>query len=197
MNGVNIKSDDLIYRMPISISDKARKIIKDGRIKLNTLEFRIIRATVQGEHGVYKVEVFRDGRFNCECENFLHTDSTVECSHVLALKMHPKYREWFPYVLIQNEVVEKTLLKATMPKFNLNPLNLRKIRPIDEKLVRLIENSPELDDLTKFMLRKRWVEKMSYKQIKDAVYEELDTDVSEWFVKKTVKPDPREYLEME
>ena len=184
-------------KLPFSVSDKARKIIMDSRIRFTTLEFRVIKAIIKGEHGSYKAEIFRDGRFNCECENFLHTDSTVECSHVLAMKMHPKYKEWFPYVLIDDDIVEKSVLRASMPNFSTISINLNKPQPTDEKLLRLIEGNKNLDELTKFMLIKKWVEGMKYKQIKEAVYEELDTEVSEWYVKKTVKIDLRETLETE
>lgn len=181
--------------MPFSISDKARRIIKNSRIRFITIDFRVIKAKVQGEHGVYTTEILRDGRFNCECENFLKTDSTVECSHVLAMKMHPQYKEWFPYVLSNEDIIEKAVLKASMPTFKLNPFNLNKPQPIDERLLNLIENSRELDELTKFMLIKKWIEHLKPKEIKRAVYNELDTDVSEWYIKKTVRIDPREYLE--
>jgi hypothetical protein len=178
--------------MKLSVSDKARKIVKDRRIRILGIDFLFIKAVVTSDHGTYRVELKRDGRFNCECDNFIYTDSTVECSHVLAIKMHPLYMDWFPNKSVSGEIKELPNIKKLLPIFTLIPRELGKNRPIDERLIRIIEESDKTD-LDKFMLKKKWINRLTYQEIVDVVKSELDVDVSKWYVSKTVKVDPREW----
>lgn len=77
------------------LQDKALRLIKEDRVMvLNSDYFRII-AKVQGDSGIYRVEVQRGMKFNCECNWFTHSDGTIECAHILAVKLLPLHATWF------------------------------------------------------------------------------------------------------
>lgn len=175
-----------------SVSDKARRIIRDKRIQITAVDFLYIKAIVKSSHGTYAVQLMRDGRFNCQCENYIHTDSTVECSHILAVKMHPIYRDWFPYKFDGSKIREIKNLKDKIPRFLLDPVDLEENKSVDERLIRIIDECNK-SDIDKFILRQKWIYGKKYKEIVELAKNEMNTEISEWYVSKTAKIDPREW----
>lgn len=176
-----------------SVSDKARKIIRNKRIRITEVKYPKIKAVVQGDHGTYKTEIFRDGRFNCQCEGFIYTKTRgAECSHILAIKMHPAYAKWYPMKIVNEDVIIDENLKSIMPKFDLEPRDLEENRKISEDLINAIEEAAELSEMDKFILRKRWIDMKTYDEIIKSVKSTFNTDVSRRYITNIARKDPRE-----
>lgn len=181
--------------MKFAVSDKARKIIREGKIHIRKrdITYEKIKATIEGSHDTYHTEIFRDGRFNCGCEAFIYTKKRgVECSHILAIKMHPVYRDWYPCKLTDGGIFVDKRLRRSMPIYRLMPKDLDDNPHIDEGLVNIIESSDK-DETEKFILWKRWIERESYNDIVESVKNELNIEVSKGEVKRISKEDPREW----
>jgi hypothetical protein len=176
-----------------SVSDKARLLIKQGRVEILDASYHHLKAMVKGEHGKYQVEVMRDGRFNCGCDNFIYTDSTVECSHVLAVKMHQYYRDWWPLRKIDGSgtLEMNATLRESMPLFHLESKEIIPIRPrpiIDpEKAREFIDDG---DDITKYVRKLRFVDNKTYEEIIEEVRKKFGLEVSQGYVYRRVTSNP-------
>jgi hypothetical protein len=171
-----------------SVSDKARWIIKNGRVKILDMGYHRIKAQIIGDHGTYKTEVMRDGRFNCGCENFLYGGSIIECSHILALKMHPQYREWWPLEERDGELKINAAVKSNMPHFKLDPIEIPVLRSArvmgGEHLI------DEGDEVTRFVRKLRFADNKTYDEIIQSIKERYGMDVSPGFIYRRVTEHP-------
>jgi hypothetical protein len=101
----------------ISVTGKARSLIKTGNVAIDDVSANEMQATVitTDETGIPKdhhVIVWRDGRFSCTCENFLYSKSESldlwaenlrvkpECKHALAVKLDDSYKQWIRMVIV-------------------------------------------------------------------------------------------------
>lgn len=179
----------------VSVSDKARYLIKNNRVEITHLAYHTFQGNVVSEHGTYTVEILRDGRFNCGCDNFSYTDSNVECSHVLALKMHPKYRDWWPLKMTSDpQVLEFDLsLKSRIPLFNLEP---RELQPVHFRTGRIIDPdkarafAEEGDNITKFIRKLRFVDNKTYGEIREEIKKQFGLEVSQGYVYRRITNNP-------
>jgi intein-encoded DNA endonuclease-like protein len=80
------------------VEAKSRKFLKDGNVMIQGCTKNSIYGRVRGSKGnSYRVEVYRDGTWNCECGYFQKTrgkDRFIECSHALAMKLTDLYKKW-------------------------------------------------------------------------------------------------------
>jgi hypothetical protein len=172
----------------VNVSDKARYILRRGRVEILAKPYQHMRARVGGEHGVYFVEIFRDGRFNCQCENFTY-DNGIECSHALAVKMHPDYRDWWALRRIGEQIILDEAFKAEIPKFRLEPLKIPPARTVTGGGRR---PPIEGDEETKFVRRLRFEEGKTYSEIIRALEEEYGLRVSRGYVYRRLYSDLEE-----
>jgi len=82
-----------------SLQEKAIRLIKNDHVMVISSDYFRILAKVQGDSGSYRVEVTRGMRFNCECNYFTHSDGTIECAHILAVKFMPIHDGWFNLIM--------------------------------------------------------------------------------------------------
>jgi hypothetical protein len=161
-----------------SVSDKARFYLRQGRVEVLSKPYQHLLARVAGGHGIYEVEIFRDGRFSCQCENFTY-DNGIECSHVLAAKMHPEYREWWSLRRIGEAIVQDEALKAEIPEFRLEPL---KVPPASSVKPRGDRPPVEGDEETRLIRKLRFEEGRTYAEIIEALEERLGLEVSRGYI---------------
>lgn len=181
--------------MKESVADKAKRLLSEGKVNIFKTTYARMRAIIKGDHGSYRVEVLRDGRFNCECNNYVYTDSTVECSHVLAIKMHPMYRSWWPYTVVNGELVKNDAVESEMPIFSTAILEANKhpskhFSTISEEEFNEVERGGA-NDITHFIRKCRFVDGMTYEQIVHSVLDVFGVEVSKTFIADRVKKEPK------
>ena len=84
-----------------SLQAKAIQLIMEDKIKPSFSNYFRIVTIVEGDTGTYRTEVTRGLKFNCECNYFTHSDGTIECAHILAVKLLEIHDVWFNMKLDQ------------------------------------------------------------------------------------------------
>ena len=93
---LDVPLDDLKLEFDSSRLENARKLVREGRVQVEseteTLFNRAVRGQVKGEHGTYPVAVTLDGNGkivdgDCECSWFKYNGLRGgPCKHILALR---------------------------------------------------------------------------------------------------------------
>lgn len=84
----------------MGVESKAKMLLTTKRVTIVAVKPTYIFARVQGSKpDPYRTTVFKNGKWDCECEYFQKgiTDGNLrawECSHALAVKLSPIYKEW-------------------------------------------------------------------------------------------------------
>jgi len=84
----------------MGVEKKAKAFLENNQVKLTTYTTTQILAEVQGSQPQpYRISVFRDGKWSCECRYFTEgvkdgLPPIWECAHALAVKLHPFYKVW-------------------------------------------------------------------------------------------------------
>jgi len=126
-----------------SVTTKAYKLLKEGRVDVDDPTFAKLRASVitmkDGTANEHDVIVWRDGHWTCTCENFVYSKSEnvnywgdetrakPECKHALSVKLSPDYKEWIRmivvptnkgFALLSNESIEEIHVKSLEEAFS-------------------------------------------------------------------------------
>lgn len=76
-------------------------MIAENRVTITAVTKSKISGSVQGSRETpYRVEVFKNGKWNCECDYYSgDKKKIIECSHALAIKLLPVYKKWILDIL--------------------------------------------------------------------------------------------------
>ena len=131
------------------VKEKAAQLLAERRIKILSRSPVKVTAEVKGEHDVYHVIVYRDGRWSCTCQHGVFS-SKKECSHVIAVKAiadFPISCNIYALSELERELLSKIVEKGKLTKrdvmklFNLEDGRasyiLRKLR--DRGLIKLLK----------------------------------------------------------
>jgi len=118
----------------------------------------------------------------------------VECSHILSVKMHIYYRDWWPLVRSDDDseaIVLNAGLRESMPIFHLESKEIHSVRPravIDGERARAFIDDG--DEITKFVRKLRFVDNKTYGEIIEEVSREFGIAVSQGYVYRRITDNP-------